>query len=172
MILEVGLCFFNATKINESYSIFIDATSSQELKFEIEIDTLNWWQTQSPEKFMRLMNPPGVKHAVVIAAKVIHSLAIKHANNEQLVVWGNGPDFDLVILRNLFNKARQPYPFNPKNHRCFRTIKSILGAPSGFDYIVNEKTSHTGRGDAINQAEYLIELNNYYPYGTRPFNIL
>jgi hypothetical protein len=157
VILEVGLCFFDAKEIHDSHSIIIDAKNSQDLGFEIEIDTLGWWQTKHPENFRRLMNPIEPKHTVEDAAQMVHNLILAHGHNDAIIVWGNGPEFDLVLLKNLFKKAGWTYPFHFRNHRCFRTIKETH--KDILPYTPDESTSHTGAGDAINQAKHLIDLD-------------
>jgi exodeoxyribonuclease VIII len=172
LILEIGLCFFDSEGIHSSHSIIIDVKNSQDLGFEVDLPTLNWWMSQSPDKFYRLIDPIEPKHTVEAAAQVVHNLTLEHEHNDAIIVWGNGADFDLVLLQNLFKKANKPYPFKYKNHRCFRTIKNILSAPAELEYRIDEMLAHTGKGDATNQASHLIKLNNHYPYGTRAFNIL
>jgi hypothetical protein len=66
-------------------------------------------------------------------------------------VWGNGSDFDNVILAAAYAKVGIDCPWQFWNNRCFRTLKSICPIKHEF-----KGTAHNALDDAHNQAEHLI----------------
>jgi inhibitor of KinA sporulation pathway (predicted exonuclease) len=68
-------------------------------------------------------------------------------------VWGNGADFDNVILSAAYQKVGQTLPWKFWNNRCFRTVRSLCNVPYKF-----EGTAHNALDDAKNQALHLIQI--------------
>jgi exodeoxyribonuclease VIII len=71
------------------------------------------------------------------------------------VVWGNGADFDNVILGNAYLAVNKPRPWSFWNNRCYRTVRAM--APN-IDY-VRPVIAHHALHDARAQALHLIEIN-------------
>jgi hypothetical protein len=69
-------------------------------------------------------------------------------------VWGNGSDFDNIILGSLYTDYGIKRPWSYSTNRCFRTMKN-LRLPNTFVKPVASGTHHNALDDAINQAWYL-----------------
>jgi len=71
-------------------------------------------------------------------------------------VWGNGANFDNVILAEAYRRLDMKLPWHFTQDRCFRTIKSKYW----YVDMVRTGTHHNAAGDAMSQANHLIRLNN------------
>lgn len=82
-------------------------------------DTALWWQEQSIEAQMDVLN--GQKNAVSPheARDIINQIVQGEYSN----LWANGPDFDFVLLSN-FVGDKYKWPF--WKHRCVRTLKNMV----------------------------------------------
>lgn len=119
--------------------------------------TLKWWSEQS-EEARKVFSDPEAKllYAGLMAfseycAKVCDGLGYRDA---KLEMWGNGADFDCVILGSAYDTAGLSRPWSYGGNRCYRTLKNIapnLQAGGGFE---REGTHHNALDDAIYQAQY------------------
>ncbi|EAA3808440.1 3'-5' exoribonuclease, partial [Salmonella enterica subsp. enterica] len=81
-----------------------------------------------------------------------------HADDlKYLKVWGNGANFDNVILRGAFERASLPCLWNYRNDHDVRTMVT-LGRAIGFDPkrdMPFEGDMHNALADARHQAKYV-----------------
>lgn len=94
------------------------------------------------------------------------SYAVDRHGKENVYVWGNGADFDLPILQHSFAVFGLPWPFDYRNHRCFRTYRAMFA-----DIAKNTKPfrkgnmrylpEHTAGADAIYEFEWLTAIEEY-----------
>ena len=71
------------------------------------------------------------------------------------LVWGNGADFDLVILENYFRRMGwDQMPWSYKNVRCYRTLKNLVPDIP----FKNTGVAHSAEDDAAYQALHAIQL--------------
>jgi exodeoxyribonuclease VIII len=75
-------------------------------------------------------------------------------NVGQVKLWGNGANFDNVILVNAYRRTGIKAPWQFYNDRCYRTIKSM------FKRIEMERsgTHHNALDDAKSQADHLVRI--------------
>jgi hypothetical protein len=76
---------------------------------------------------------------------------------ESLPTWGNGADFDCVVLHNAYEKLHGAAPFKYHDRRCFRTMKSLF--PNAA--YVKPTLAHHALSDAEAQAVHLQKLFNF-----------
>lgn len=70
-------------------------------------------------------------------------------------LWGNGSDFDNIILGNAYEGCGLAKPWSYSNNRCYRTLKNLgisLGAGDGTDR--GKLVAHNALDDAKYQAHY------------------
>jgi hypothetical protein len=68
--------------------------------------------------------------------------------------WGNGADFDLVILRSAFEAVDLDPPYAFHRVRCFRTVKSLFKVKKPERIGVH----HNALDDALHQIRHLQEI--------------
>lgn len=69
-------------------------------------------------------------------------------------VWGNGADFDNVILGSAYRRLGKSIPWAFYNSRCYRTVKSLQPGCR----IERAGTHHNALDDAKSQALHLMRL--------------
>jgi hypothetical protein len=156
-ILSIGACFFDEEKIGAMFYQPLQC-HNQVTSFgrHISANTMKWWSEQS-EEARQVFNDPN-------AVELQHGLQafrdwVGDSNPE---MWGNGADFDCVILGNAFEAVGIQKPWSYSNNRCFRTLKNIVKLRPGFGLPARVGTHHNALDDAIYQAQcaqvYLREL--------------
>lgn len=119
-------------------------------------ETLTWWDKQSTEArleaFCGMTSLPSVLNSF---AHWFGKLPSRSA--EDILVWGNGADFDVPILKVAYKKLGIPFPIATFNARCYRTLKGLypeVAAPARL----KGATKHNALDDAIHQAKHLKKL--------------
>lgn len=115
----------------------------------ISPSTVNWWLKQSDEARAPWTNDEP-KLQLSAALQNLYTW-MKSFNDYNIRVWGNGANFDNVILRNALLRHHVPLPWKYTNDRCFRTMKNILPKIEA----TRTGTYHNALDDAIYQVNYL-----------------
>lgn len=124
--------------------------------------TIKWWMSQSNEaRGFAMAGTDEVEPVLTDLAEWFGALP-------NALVWGNGADFDNVILMNFYESAGMVQPWGKYNNRCYRTLKSISAKTDpGFDIgadpkPIREGTHHNALDDAIFQARMAMWMCRMY----------
>lgn len=131
------------------YSV-VDLQSSVNCGGVIEPSSILWWMSQSDAARLDLVQ--GGKHINV--ALTAFSQWIADVCDEAPIVWGNGADFDNVILASVYRHSHLECPWKFWNSRCYRTLKN-LRPDIAFE---REGTHHNALDDARSQALHAIKI--------------
>jgi len=154
-ILTIGACVFDPhskapiTEVFERGILPSDAG-----KFgHVDSDTVAWWGRQTPVARARAL---GGTDLLVDALSEFKQWAtgptIFYGDN--ICVWGNGANFDQVIIRSAY-RAVGLLPFWPfYNDRCHRTVVNLIPKPLR-PQTIRKGTAHSALDDAVFQAEHL-----------------
>lgn len=149
-ILEIGWCFFDRKdrwRTLWSWSWFPDLNEQAEMGFQVDTDTIAWWQSQ-PEAYRRQQEAE--RQSVVNVVK--HMMDCWNGlGTEETLVWAKGTHFDLPILRKLF-----PEPWGFRNIHDLRTLKLIAGPH--VETPAKNLMPHSAIEDAVYQAREVIHL--------------
>lgn len=154
VIISIGLVLFNEHKILDTLYIKVDKNDQPQRTQDPVV--LDWWNKQSDEA-KQVLNS---KYAVspLVAIDIINGFLVKNdICKDSLRVWGNGSDFDNVILNDFFNDYNA-ISWQFRNNRCFRTIKSMFEV----DEPKRKGLHHNALDDAIHQVEHLQKILNDY----------
>jgi DNA polymerase III epsilon subunit-like protein len=161
-ILAIGATTFSyQASIQHKFYAVISTDSSEKAGFEFDTETLRWWNSQ--DAALRTENLSGV---IGIQSAMIdfHRWLTQLAKEEDLYVWGNGAGFDIPILEYAFREFNIPAPWNFRNVRCYRTLKSLFGHfISGS--MPMQGTKHLAIDDAIYQAQCAAVMLTRYANG-------
>lgn len=135
----------------EFYSV-ISIKSCLDAGLTKDQDTLNWWKAQAPEAREALTNAesplaPDLKTVLQDFRGFLRKLVSK---KEELVVWGNGSDFDNVLVASAFHAVDLSVIWSYKANRCFRTLNNLF--PDQAIANLPAETAHNALQDAKNQA--------------------
>ena len=127
VIVSIGAVGFNL-KTGEIGSLFYTEISAEDcVKQGLEIDaaTVEWWLKQSKEAQNSLVRSNTTKHKLKVG---LLNLARYICNNyhPDASIWANSPSFDLVILKNAFEKVGLTAPWKHNKERDVRTLLSLI----------------------------------------------
>lgn len=146
-ILSIGAVEFDLVDgIGREFYTTIDPVASKNLGFKATVSTLEWWSKQSVEA--REAAFKGEKHPEEALRMFTAWLP------SDVVLWGNGSDFDNVLLSAAYDRLGFPTPWKFWNNRCYRTMKNLLKGPP----LERVGDHHNALDDAKSQANHLIAL--------------
>lgn len=154
-ILSIGAVAFRLGQPESSWHCFaagpIARSSCLAIGLREDQDTLEWWSRQAPKASVLLRDAsrpvgPGV-------ARIVEAL-IDFANwlpNPDILLWGNGADFDNALLASAYRAAALLPPWKFYLSRCYRTMKNmtpVLAPPF-------QGLKHSALDDALHQTRHL-----------------
>ena len=149
LVLSLGLVWFDFDNPEvvpyEGKHHKIELRDQQrELGRTISVDTVMWWMEQSKQAQLGLSSPFTERTPVATLHGIVEG-AVQEADR----IWAKGPDFDCVILANMFPAIKWPF----WKHRDVRTILDVARIKERrFEGI-----AHNALDDSINQANALRE---------------
>lgn len=155
-ILSIGIVLFDQTRIIDKFYTPVSLASCKEFGLTTDKSTEDWWAKQSDvaRKAWDTPDAPTLMEAMVAMANWMRS----HGPMGQICPWGNGADFDIVLLVNACRAlgVEPPWPFY--NHHCFRTMKNVFKVePSA-----RVGTYHNALDDAVTQTNWLHRILDQY----------
>lgn len=143
VVASIGAVFFSKDEVSKHGFYAVLDTPSQVIAGRVlDAGTVEWWLQQSEEARAIAKAP---KKEVT---KVLEDFA-SFLGDGDVKVWGNGADFDCVILGSLYESFGIKRPWSYGNNRCFRTLKNITTRK-----IPERKgVAHNALHDAIYQAQ-------------------
>jgi len=156
-IIAIGACTmdFETGDIGETFYKKITLSSAVESGGIIDPDTVLWWLAQNDAaRFEFIAGNNG--QALSLYAELSQFEAwIKTISDPKTVrIWGNGSDFDNVILGDSYRRIKMDIPWKFYNNRCYRTVKNLYPEIK----LVRSGTAHNALDDAITQAKHLIAI--------------
>ncbi|EKS5486530.1 3'-5' exoribonuclease [Escherichia coli] len=152
-INSIGCKFFDPAtgEMGPEFSKAIDLETSGGI---IDRKTIKWWAKRSREAQSAIFTDEIPLDDALLQLREF----INENSGESFVqIWGNGANFDNVILRRSYERQGIPCPWRYHNDRDVRTIVE-LGNSIGFDVrmaIPFEGVPHNALDDARHQAKYV-----------------
>ena len=153
-IIAIGAVKFDGERGGEVYDKFYQAvTGVAELEgFHVKQSTLDWWAEKSEEARAVFTDQNAVDLPTALLA--FYHWAIKGTKVKDIRMWGNGSDFDNVILTSAYGICNMVRPWEHWNSRCYRTIKN-----QNRNVPMNRTgTFHNALDDAESQANHLLAM--------------
>lgn len=157
-ILSIGAVGFDATGVSEDrFHVVLHRADSAALGFVEDVATLTWWAKQGPaaQETLRQADEAGflVPEALTRFARyLVDASGTDDRGRLAAKVWGNGSDFDNVLLAAAYQRCGLPLPWPFFNNRCFRTLKGLRLASEP----TREGTHHNALDDAVHQARWAV----------------
>ncbi|EGP8048859.1 exonuclease [Escherichia coli] len=150
-INSIGGKFFDPAtgEMRPEFSKAIDLETSGGI---IDRKTIKWWAKRSREAQSAIFTD---EISLDVALRLFIEFIEKNSGGRFVQVWGNGANFDNVILRRSYERQGIPCPWLYYNDRDVRTIVE-LGNAIGFDVrmaIPFEGVPHNALDDARHQAK-------------------
>ncbi|MDH0354992.1 3'-5' exoribonuclease [Morganella sp. GD04133] len=139
----------------------IDLRSSEKYGGSIDADTVLWWLGKSENARGKITN--GTKMIDLHASLTRLNSFSSEFCEERVQVWGNGSNFDNVILRTAYESCEITPFWKHWNDRDVRTIVE-LGRNAGInpkkDFpFVGE--AHNALDDALHQVNYVVAIHQH-----------
>ncbi|HCD1107768.1 TPA: 3'-5' exoribonuclease [Morganella morganii] len=139
----------------------IDLRSSEKYGGSIDADTVLWWLGKSDNARGEIINS---EKAIELPDALLGlSSFVSEFCEERVQVWGNGSNFDNVILRTAYENCEINPFWRHWNDRDVRTIVE-LGRNAGIDPkkdfpFVGE--AHNALDDALHQVNYVVAIHQH-----------
>ena len=150
MIVAIGAVTFGKDGLGSEFYCVVDP---EKAGGNISPSTVKWWMQQNEDArsiFKKTTKALPEAEALIQFQAFCGSVAVK----KELKVWGNGSDFDNVIIKSAFERQDLEVPWMYYNNRCFRTFKAMYPKT---EYSV-KGTKHNALDDAKSQAEHMVKL--------------
>ncbi|WP_339145327.1 exonuclease [Escherichia coli] len=152
-IASIGAVFFDP-QTGEQGPEFSKTIDLETAGGVIDRDTIKWWLKQSREAQSAILTD---EIPLDDALLQLREFIDENSGEFFVQVWGNGANFDNVILRRSYERQEIPCPWRYTNDRDVRTIVA-LGLVMDFDarsVITFEGERHNALHDARYQAKYV-----------------
>lgn len=146
VIVSIGAVKFDPAKgvLGDTFYRVINISDACAHGLTMDPKTVGWWMSQS-EAARDMFNVPNIP---------LYDALYRFSgflDDEKVRVWGNGSDFDNVLLQHAYKVCNLPVPWKFYNNRCYRTVRSL--APNVK--LERQGTHHNALDDAIYQAQTL-----------------
>ena len=170
VVLSIGAVVFDPHSKALGETFYVEFTDDLELQQSkgrtISADTVRWWMMQSDAAKVvfakRDENDLTIKSKINVASRLStedglgeFSYFVARNGGKKVELWGNGADFDNVIIGSLFDTFGLVKPWLYGKNRCYRTMKRMFGENVP---LVHQGVPHNGLDDAITQAVHLQEI--------------
>ena len=161
-ILSIGAAAFNEEAIISEFYTTINLKSCVEIGLKMYPDTVCWWANQSDAARRGIFE----SQVTLPSALSEFSAWVKSISDNVVRMWGNGEDFDNVVLREAYLRTGVPLsriPWNFRNNMSYRTLKNLL------PYIKIDRVGehHNALDDAKSQALHAIKLLKELHHGVK-----
>ncbi|WP_413496487.1 3'-5' exonuclease, partial [Morganella psychrotolerans] len=139
----------------------VDLRSSAKYGGSIDADTVLWWLDKSARVRSEITNS-GKTVRLPAALENLDAFALKYCD-DRVQMWGNGSNFDNVILRSAYERCCITPFWKHWNDRDVRTIVE-LGRNAGIDPkkdfpFVGD--THNALDDALHQVNYVTAIHQH-----------
>lgn len=152
VVLSAGICEIWPECEGARRTAYWEFNVSFQAIRHIDPETVAWWmgqETKPPmtgtDGFWRIFG-------------FLRELEVTH----EIILWANGTDFDISVLKDIAYENHQILPFKYSNVRDFRTMRKCFPLPKDKEPPTIAK--HNALEDALWQARYLEELVAYYGF--------
>jgi hypothetical protein len=157
-ILSIGAVKFDIDKeITEKFYVTISSESCKAAGLRAQKSTLEWWDKQS-----EAARTAAFKGEFSLDAALL-KLTMWLPPMDEVVVWGNGANFDNALLAAAYRAAKMDAPWHFWNDRCYRTVFALFAK----DKKKNVGVEHNALDDAVTQALTLIESAKSNNFGLK-----
>lgn len=160
VVLSIGAVMFDRYTREIGPTFYVELTNHLDDQLKngrtVSGDTIAWWMRQSPEA-RRVFEEKKTSHERCTPMYALSMFIDFCRTHKAKFVWAKDPDFDVVILRSMFEAYGVNdlhFPFSYSKGRSCRTMEDVPGAPLSDSWPV----AHNALADAIEQAQRIQEI--------------
>lgn len=156
VVISIGALHFDSFTGAELSKFYVELEPSDQRNRHCSVDTVLWWMNNQAEKgvFAEGNTKTPVKSALELLSIYLNDTV---SEDEELALWCCDPDFDLVILGNLYKQFSIKTPWKYNNGKSVRTIR-MFSKELGITE-TKQEASHNAYEDCVRQAK---EVSNFY----------
>lgn len=151
VIIAIGAVKFNFSTpdLGEEYYQLIHPTSCTDAGLTMDAGTVLWWLKQTGEARAAFADESRMHPLKEVLQDFRYWLGDSYPR-----IWGNGADFDNVILGNAYRAIGEAQPWRYHDNRCYRTLAALRRD------IPRDRmgTHHNALDDAKTQAMHAIVI--------------
>lgn len=152
--VEFGCGSVAGPMLGREFYVRVDACDAQRHGLTLDADTVLWWLAQS-EAARWEMTAPGAQ----LLTKSLYAFGdfyrgVLSHDGKPAAVWGNGSDFDNIILATAYDVTQLERPWEHYQNRCYRTVKNLHPEIK----LTRTGTAHNALDDAKSQALHLMQM--------------
>lgn len=160
-ILSIALVPFCTDLPLDTFYETISHTDSHIEGFIDDPQTLRWWDKQKPEIQQEAFGGTR-KLRSVLESMSFYLQTI--GDPKEIYLWGNGKDFDNVILSHALKRMGMKQPWHYRNNRCYRDLAAMYPMfPKG-----DVMQAHNALSDALAQASHATTILQAAKRGLAP----
>jgi hypothetical protein len=148
-MVSIGAVHFDGQKILSEFHTAVNLQSALAMGLTKDQSTVDWWMKQSVEarSSWQREDAPELATAMSQFSAWIRDIGGKR----QIAPWGNGADFDLVLMKHAYDVLEADPEWEFWNHHCFRTMKNMFKVAA----MPRTGTYHNALDDAKTQVLHL-----------------
>ena len=130
-IVQIGAACYQHTTGHDittpevaSFNIHISLSHNEFHKRTVDKETMEWWDKQDRELCKRVFSGTAYLDTA-LASFVDWCATVSDGNLDRVVLWGNGCNFDNVILKDACEQFMS-WPFNFRNDHHLRTLMALV----------------------------------------------
>lgn len=154
VIVSIGAVKFGKDGLGEEFYEVVDLDSCIKCDLTMDPGTVQWWMGQSDDA-RKVFKGEGDSLFNVLSS-FTRFIGSSGAAQKNAKLWGNGADFDNVLLAEAYRAVNLEQPWKFYNNRCYRTMKSLNPSIE----MQRTGTHHNALDDAKSQAEHLVRILN------------
>lgn len=148
VVLSIGAVKFDADNIDPlGFHVVLDRHQQVKAARTISDSTVAWWMQQN-DHARQVFSQKGTP-----VDEALNAFSRFISGTEYL--WGNGSDFDNVVVKTLHHSFGRKEPWSHRANRCFRTFKALFPLAGDVDCGIESFVEHNALDDAKYQALYL-----------------
>lgn len=155
VILSIGAVRFDEMGLQDEFYVNINPESCVAVGLQMDVSTVMWWLGQSDEARKGLF--AGEAKVLAEALAMFGQWAIRAGTPQAAKVdelWGNGADFDNMLLSRAYVAVDMPKPWEFRKNKCYRTV---CGLRPNIPF-ARPTIAHNALEGAKAQAIHLIEV--------------
>jgi 3'-5' exoribonuclease Rv2179c-like domain len=148
--------------ILDKFQIHVHPGTAQKAGLNLDANTVMWWMEQSQEAQQTLISKQAISISQALNKLSDYISSVREKNHKNKInIWGNDPDFDMVILDSAFKACNLATPWRFWETRSCRTMVEISERIFGFNKktdFIRKGTHHAADDDAEYQAQLMQHL--------------
>lgn len=149
IVASIGAAKFNPDtyEILDTFELTLRVQEQESHGRVCSARTFLWWLQQSADARMAI-----VKNAVPVEEAL--SQFDTFVGKTMGGLWGNGADFDNMILGSLYESYGRTKPWSYSQNRCYRTVRALFPAMP----VARVGVHHNAKDDAVHQVQQLAAM--------------